>query len=386
MQFLVAESETPDEREARRASAGKSSGETYAATLQQMHPDCTVTIVAPADADPMPLTVDAIAGFDAVFVTGSPLHVYDDTPEVRRQLAFMRAVFASGVPSFGSCAGLQLAVAAAGGRVRKMQDRLEAGIARRIVATDAGRDHPLLAGRPAVWDAPGIHGDEVETLPPDADLLASNAVTRVQAAEIRHQGSVFWGVQYHPELAIGEIAAALRRQAESLVEAELAHGVDDVETLAAQLDRLHRAPDDRSLNWLLGIDEQFAREDHRRTEIGNFLANLSLLRRNEEPVMPKTLTASFDTRREAEMTIERLVQDHGFDRSDIFVAAEGEENSAGQEIAGSDRESAQPSPETRDDAALEGRIRLSIDIEDDDRADTVRAAFAEFDARQVDTA
>lgn len=386
MQFLVAESETPDEREARRASAGKSSGETYAATLQQMRPDCTVTIVAPADADPMPLTVDAIAGFDAVFVTGSPLHVYDDTPEVRRQLAFMRAVFASGVPSFGSCAGLQLAVAAAGGRVRKMQDRLEAGIARRIVATDAGRDHPLLAGRPAVWDAPGIHGDEVETLPPDADLLASNAVTRVQAAEIRHQGSVFWGVQYHPELAIGEIAAALRRQAESLVEAELAHGVDDVETLAAQLDRLHRAPDDRSLNWLLGIDEQFAREDHRRTEIGNFLANLSLLRRNEEPVMPKTLTASFDTRREAEMTIERLVQDHGFDRSDIFVAAEGEENSAGQEIAGSDRESAQPSPETRDDAALEGRIRLSIDIEDDDRADTVRAAFAEFDARQVDTA
>lgn len=386
MQFLVAESETPDEREARRASAGKSSGETYAATLQQMRPDCTVTIVAPADADPLPLAGDSIAGFDAVFVTGSPLHVYDDTPEVRRQLAFMRAVFASGVPSFGSCAGLQLAVAAAGGRVRKMQDRLEAGIARRIVATDAGRDHPLLAGRPAVWDAPGIHGDEVETLPPDADLLASNAVTRVQAAEIRHQGSVFWGVQYHPELAIGEIAAALRRQAESLVEAELAHGVDDVETLATQLDRLHRAPDDRSLNWLLGIDDQFAREDRRRTEIGNFLANLLLLRRNEEPAMPKTLTASFDTRREAEMTIERLVQDHGFDRSDIFVAAEGEENSAGQEIAGSDRESAKPSPETRDDAALEGRIRLSIDIEDDDRADTVRATFAEFDARQVDAA
>ncbi|HEX8421235.1 MAG TPA: type 1 glutamine amidotransferase [Sphingomonas sp.] len=384
MQFLVAESETPDEREARRESADKSSGETYAATLEQMRPGCTITIVAPADEDPLPLTPEEIAAFDAVFVTGSPLHVYDDTPEVRRQLAFMRAVFASGVPSFGSCAGLQLAVVAAGGRVRKMADRLEAGIARRIAATDAGRTHPLLAGRPAVWDAPGIHGDEVETLPPDADLLASNAVAHVQAAEIRHRCSVFWGVQYHPELAIGEIAAALRRQSESLIESGLAHDGTQVEMLADQLDHLHRAPDDRLLKWLLGVDDQFAREDRRRTEIGNFLANLALLRRNEENTMPQTLTASFDTRREAEMTIERLVQDHGFERSDIFVAAEGADNSAGLEIAGSDRESAQPSPETRDDAALQGRIKVSVDIQDDDRAETVRAAFAEFDAEHVD--
>ncbi|WP_445192700.1 type 1 glutamine amidotransferase [Sphingomonas sp. Tas61C01] len=383
MQFLVAESETPDEREARRESAGKSSGETYAATLAQMRPDATITIVAPADADPLPLTADEIAAYNAVFITGSPLHVYDDTPEVRRQIAFMRAVFDSGVPSFGSCAGLQLAVVAAGGRVRKMADRLEAGIARRIVATETGRTHPLLAGRPTVWDAPGIHGDEVEALPADADLLASNAVTRVQAAEIRHHGSVFWGVQYHPELAIGEIAAALRRQAPSLVDSGLANDIDEVETLAERLDRLHRAPDDRAARWLLGVDDQFAREDRRRTEIGNFLANLALLRRNEENDMAKTLTASFDTRREAEMTIERLVQDHGFDRNDIFVVAEGDENSAGLEVAGSDNESAQPSPETRDDAALEGRIKVSVDIEDDDRAETVRAAFAEFDAEQV---
>src|SRR5207237_1277083 len=83
---------------------------------------------------------------DAVFLTGSPLHVYADTPEVRRQLAFMRAVFASGTPSFGSCAGLQLAVAAAGGRVRKMPEQMEAGIARRITPTPAGRHQPLLAG------------------------------------------------------------------------------------------------------------------------------------------------------------------------------------------------------------------------------------------------
>ena len=144
--YLVAESETPDEREARRATAGKSSGETYAAALQQLRPGCTVTVVAPADDDARVFEPGELSTFDAVFLTGSPLHLYNDTPEVRRQLAFMRSVFASGTPSFGSCAGLQVAVVAAGGTVRLMPELLEAGVARRISAAEQGRDHPLLVG------------------------------------------------------------------------------------------------------------------------------------------------------------------------------------------------------------------------------------------------
>ncbi len=269
--FLVAESETADQRDARRRHAGKSSGETYAATLEQLRPDARITIVAPADDDADQFDAAALRAFDAVFVTGSPLHVYNDTPPVRRQLAFMRAVFASGTPSFGSCAGLQLAVAAAGGRVRKMPERIEAGVARRITATADGRTHPLLAGRAPSWDAPAIHGDEVEQLPDDATLLASNAVTRIQAAEIRYDGGVFWGVQYHPELAPREIAIALRRQADDLIEAGLAETQDDVERRAADLDALHDSPDRRSLLWALGVDREFAHEASRRLELTNFL-------------------------------------------------------------------------------------------------------------------
>ncbi len=269
--FLVAESETADQRDARRRHAGKSSGETYAATLEQLRPDARITIVAPADDEAGQFDAAALRAFDAVFVTGSPLHVYDDTPPVRRQLAFMRAVFASGTPSFGSCAGLQLAVAAAGGRVRKMPERIEAGVARRITATADGRTHPLLAGRAPSWDAPAIHGDEVEQLPDDATLLASNAVTSIQAAEIRHDGGIFWGVQYHPELAPREIAIALRRQADDLIEAGLAGTPDDVERRAAELDALHDSPDRRSLLWALGVDREFAHEASRRLELTNFL-------------------------------------------------------------------------------------------------------------------
>ena len=100
--------------------------------------------------------------------------------------------------------------------------------------------------------------------------------------------------------------------------------------------------------------------------------------------MGTTLKGNFETRREAEMTVERLVQEFGIERTDIFVFAEGSENSAGEEKAGSDTEAGSPSPDDRNDAVLEGRITVSIDIEDDDQAMKVRSAFAEFGAEDVD--
>jgi GMP synthase-like glutamine amidotransferase len=284
LRLLVADSETPPERERRKQSAGKSAGDSYAATLRQMVPGCEVQVIEPADADAAVLTAGALAAFDGIFLSGSPLHVYCETPEVRRQLAFMRAVFRSGTPSFGSCAGLQVAVAAAGGVVRKMGDRQEAAVARRITATTAGRDHPLLQGRPPSWDALAMHGDEVERLPDCATLLASNAATEVQAAEIRHDRGIFWGVQYHPELAPGEIAAALRRDVASLIENGIAGSPEDVDAQAALLERLHHAPDARPIRWRLGIDGEVAIEERRRTELRNFIDHLVVphRRRREE--------------------------------------------------------------------------------------------------------
>jgi GMP synthase (glutamine-hydrolysing) len=187
----------------------------------------------------------------------------------------MRAVFASGTPAFGSCAGLQVATVAAGGTVRPNASGNEAAFARRITPTEAGLSHPLLAGRPATFDAPAIHTDEVETLPPDALRLASNKVTSVQAAEIRWgERGVFWGVQYHPEIGLDEVAAALLREAESLVEAGLAADDADVKSHAELVEALHREPTRRDLAWRLGLDEQVTDHHLRRTELRNFIAHL----------------------------------------------------------------------------------------------------------------
>lgn len=274
----MAESEPPEAREHRRRSVGQSSGESYIATLRSVAPGAQCSRVAPADAEAELPGTEAIAGFDAVFITGSPLHLYEDSPEAAREIAFMRAVFAAGTPSFGSCAGLQVATVAAGGRVRSMPRRTEAGFARRITPTADGRDHPLLAGRPAAFDAPAVHSDEVETLPEGASLLASNAVTHVQAAEIRFDRGVFWGVQYHPELDLIEIAAALRRQSDDLVEQALARTPGDVQVHAALVEQLGREPGRADLAWRLGLDDQVADAGRRTTELRNFIDHLGQLR------------------------------------------------------------------------------------------------------------
>jgi GMP synthase (glutamine-hydrolysing) len=271
LRFLIAESEPPQARASRRESVGRSSGETYVDTLRFFEPEAFFHRVKPADRGAALPDQSELQSYDAVFVTGSPLHLYQDTPETRREVELMRAVFAAGVPSFGSCAGLQVAVVAAGGSVRPCRKGREAGFARRIAPTDAGHNHPLLTGRPVSFDAPAFHSDEVETLPEGGTLLAFNTVTEVQAVEIRHGPGVFWGVQYHPELDLHEVAGALRRQGDQLVEEGYASSPEALEKYASLVEVLHHAPDRKDLAWFLGLDEQITTVECRLTELRNFI-------------------------------------------------------------------------------------------------------------------
>ena len=56
--------------------------------------------------------------------------------------------------------------------------------------TEAGRKHPMYAGKLDVFNAPTVHLDEVEALAPGTTVLATNAVSDVQSAEIRNAMTV----------------------------------------------------------------------------------------------------------------------------------------------------------------------------------------------------
>lgn len=99
--------------------------------------------------------------------------------------------------------------------------------------------------------------------------------------------------------------------------------------------------------------------------------------------MSRTINGTFDTRRDAEMAVERLVQEFAVERTDIFVAAKGDDNTAGIEAAGSDAASGVPTEEARDDGAHHGAITVSVDVNDDAIVAKIRGAFAEFGAAEA---
>jgi len=95
--------------------------------------------------------------------------------------------------------------------------------------------------------------------------------------------------------------------------------------------------------------------------------------------MSTTLTGTFDSRDQADMAVERLVQEIGIERTDIFVAASGPDNSAGNRTGGADSETADQ--DERDDVPLAGGIMVSIDLQDDAKVEVVTAALEEFGAQ-----
>lgn len=270
LRFLIIGTETHQQREERRRTAGSSSAESFQMTLEDLFPQSRCETHSCVDDEEAPEAVDP-SRFDVVFFAGSPIAMHEDTPVTRRARRFMARVFESGIPSFGSCAGLQVATVAAGGTVKPSGPDLEAAFARRIVATEAGRDHPLLAGRPASFEAPAMHSDEVDRLPEGATLLAVNGGGRVQAVEIRFGKGTFWGVQYHPELSLAEIAVSVRRQESSLLEFGFAADEDAVERYARRIEALGHDPSRKDLRWELGVTQDITDPPRRRREIVNFV-------------------------------------------------------------------------------------------------------------------
>jgi len=101
-------------------------------------------------------------------------------------------------------------VVAAGGEVEKNPNGREWGLARGIRLTDAGREHPYLAGKPEEYDGFSMHLDRVSKIPAGGVLLASNDQSGVQALEVRHGQGIFWATQYHPEYNLYEMARLIR--------------------------------------------------------------------------------------------------------------------------------------------------------------------------------
>jgi GMP synthase (glutamine-hydrolysing) len=271
--LLVAEGNTAAGRAAHAKAGGIVPSEGYARVLRDLLPRAVVDICYPADAGANLPDRAGLESYDGVAITGSALSVYDGGPAVDSQVAMARAVMAARTPVFGSCWGLQVLTVAAGGSVRKNPKGREIGFARRIRLTQAGREHPMFERRRDPFDALTVHLDEVETLPAETTVLATNAVSDVQAFEVRSGGAAAWAVQYHPEFAPSDMAVIVRRYGNRLVRDGFFADEADRLAYATDLEMLDREPGNTRLTWRYGIDADILDKDVRQAELANWVAH-----------------------------------------------------------------------------------------------------------------
>lgn len=273
--ILIADGNTKDRNDAMQAVGGELGAERYANEIRRMFPKAEMVTIYPGDSDAYLPKGTALSDFDGMVMGGSGLHAFDQAPEVTRQVDLMRSALDEGMPVLGSCWGLQVAAAATGGSVSQNPRGREVGIARKIALTAAGIGHALFEDKPAVFDSPCIHYDEVTHLPAGAVVLAQNAHSSVQAAVIRSGAGVFWGVQYHPEFDLPHLANLYRRYADDMLSQGYFIDMDALETYANELSALHQDPSRLDLRWRLGIDDDVLDPDLRCREIRNWVNSLN---------------------------------------------------------------------------------------------------------------
>jgi len=270
-QLLVVEGNSPQTMAEHIAAGGIPASKGYSDLLRELLPGAMVDICYPGDPAASLPAGEALEGYDGIAITGSALHVYQGGDEVMRQVDLVRAALSTGTPLFGSCWGLQVIVAAAGGNVRKNPKGREIGFGRGIRLTEAGRKHPMFVGKLDVFNAPTVHLDEVDMLPSGTTVLASNAMSPVQAVEIRTNGSVAWAVQYHPEYPLRELAAIVRRIGLRLIDEGFFADEAGVKRFSEDLDTLDRDPECRRLSWLHGISQNVLNKKLRVSEVANWV-------------------------------------------------------------------------------------------------------------------
>ncbi len=155
--------------------------------------------------------------YDGLIWGGSSLNIYNNTIEVKRQISFMKECFRNIKKILAICWGMQVAVTAAGGEVRKGVNGSHIGIANDIELTQAGLNNLFYKDKNNKFNTPAFNFDEVVALPNGATHLASNKINKIQGLHFNSGISEIWGIQYHPEITYEKMISIIKFRKDRLI-------------------------------------------------------------------------------------------------------------------------------------------------------------------------
>ena len=174
-------------------------------------------VVNPSSDQNIQFISDKLQNYDGLIWGGSSLNIYNDTPEIRKQIEFMKDCQKKVKKILAICWGMQVAVTAAGGQVKKANNS-HIGIANEIQLNEKGINHPLYKNKDKKFNSPAFNFDEVVRLPDKAVCLASNRINKIQSLYFEINKTKVWGLQYHPEITYEKMISLIQFRKDRLIE------------------------------------------------------------------------------------------------------------------------------------------------------------------------
>jgi GMP synthase (glutamine-hydrolysing) len=277
LRFLIIDGYPKASRDDLQAAGMQFAWKLYGDLLQRNLGGSEYDVLLPSDFGVEMPGKEDLAKYSGILWTGCNLCIFDDeNPSVRKQIELAELCYEIGIPSFGSCWGLQIATVAAGGKVIPNPRGKEMGIARKIRLSREGEEHPMFQGKPPVYEAYISHDDMVTEIPEGGVILAGNDFTPIQALAVTHKKGTFWAVQYHPEYNLHEMACLIIAREKPLIERGFFSHPDELENMVNKMKILSKEPDRKDLRWQLVIDDDILSSEIKECEFRNWIDKLVL--------------------------------------------------------------------------------------------------------------
>ena len=217
LNLLVVEGNLEKENKNFKNSGIPTHAESLKQSLSYYTTDLNIEVFNPCSEKSFDKILPKIQKYDGLIWGGSSLNIYNDCIEIQRQISFMKECFKNIKKILAICWGMQVAVTAAGGSVKKSINGAHIGIAQDIEINENGIKHPLYQSKSKKFNSPAFNFDEVVSLPEGAIHLASNKINKIQSIHFKAGLSNIWGLQYHPEITYHKMISLIKFRKDRLI-------------------------------------------------------------------------------------------------------------------------------------------------------------------------